>query len=165
MEVLSKLREASSSVRQHTQYPHPHLVSKVDHQPMKFNQRTREAGTIHAHRPDAPGPCCCQHALQCECITQAVRAGPRVLEKTGSHAENKQSSLLNFPHSLIFYTTPQLQGRFLFFFLENIETGLGSQSLEPTKWEDFNKLFILLIYLCFSVSTWTRIVLSISSDL
>ena len=58
MEVLSKLREASSSVRQHTQYPHPHLVSKVDHQPMKFNQRTREAGTIHAHRPDAPGPCC-----------------------------------------------------------------------------------------------------------
>lgn len=88
-----------------------------------------------------------------------------MLEKTGSHAQNKQSSLLNFPHSLIFYTTPQLQGRFLFFFLEDIETGLGSQSLEPTKWEDFNELFILLIYLCFSVSTWTRMILSISPDL
>ena len=56
------------------------------------------------------------HAVRAESVQE-----PEELEEKGSHAKNKQTSLLNFPQSLIFYTAPQVQGGFLFF-LENIET-------------------------------------------
>lgn len=124
--VLSTLREALSSrslltVQQCTQYPHPNLVSKVEHQPMKFNQRKREAGNIHALMPWCSWPMllstCLPVWLHHACCQSRLVQDPEVLEKQGSHAKNKQVCL---PQSLLIYTTPQLQGMIFFFFFLRI---------------------------------------------
>lgn len=100
--------------------PAPKLVSKVEHQPMKFNQRKGKQGTsmpiilmLQAHAAvNMPSSvtACYQSRL---CRSQKCW---RKRKSCGKQAGMPSPKLL-------IYTTPQLQGRIFFFFLlENIET-------------------------------------------
>lgn len=92
--------------------PHPNLVSKVEHQPLKFDQRYRGAGNTHGHNfwcswPTLLSTCPSVWLHHAPCQSRAT-AGARSGREKG-RTYKMQAGLP--PQSLCFYTPPQLQGR------------------------------------------------------
>lgn len=135
---------------------HSNLVSKVEHQLWSLTRKKK--GREH--------PCTCplpllthagvQHTLQCDCITQPIKAEPFQELEMGKKKERpkkkKKCKQGCFLISFFFHTPSQLQGRFFFFLLEKIETHYLFRFSEFRVQNQQNrkastKLFTLLIYL------------------
>ena len=96
------------------------------------------------------------------CCQSRVSAGARRAREKRKPCKKYADQFVKLSLKLNFLHNSPTTRKFSFFPWEyRNRIGLGSQSLEPTKWEDFNKLFILLIYLYISGSAWSHIILSI----